>query len=449
MQQPTDSTPSSEDRQRYIRESHRQTGRALHVLLLFVLGGALLVLAELPSHLALDVFGWEHLKTTDFLFGLAAALLYLAGAISAPAAGYLVDRIGARLTILAGMGIGGGGLILFGLGPILLLLFPAYALIGAGQTMGGWLPVMVAVCRRFHRRRAMAIAITMTVGELGKLIPLVTLGTLLALAANPDSGWVSVDTLFIALGAVLLAVAIPAYALVRRQRADAKTKLPAGGEGPGDDAAAEPSLAPAEPDFTARQALRTRAFRFIVAGYSLAMVSSYVISIYLAFWMSDEGYSLTAAGGAIGLNSFISICFTLVGGFVGDRYSLRKAMAVFAVLQSAGIVLLVFADSLGLILLAVSVVGIGGGIGPLSVAIQANYFGTKSLGKILGWHTMAVSLMAIIAPILGGVILDSSGFTVMFLLLAGLGLLGALCFLRARQPSPPDAAPEPPWAPLR
>lgn len=448
MHYPLGDDPLSPERGRFVRESHRQTGRALNALLLFALGGALLVLAELPSHLALDVFAWEQPETPALLFSLAVTFLHLAGVVSAPAAGYLIDRIGVRLTILAGMGIGGGGLILYGLAQSLRLLFPAYALIGAGQTMGGWLPVMVAVCRRFHRRRAMAIAITMTVGELGKAIPLVALGTLLMLAAHPDSGWISVDMLLLALGAVLLVVAIPAYALVRRRRAEAN--LPTGGEGPGDDAAAELPPAPAEPDFTARQSLRTRAFRLIVAGDALATLSSYSILFYLALWMSDEGYSLASGAWALGLNLLISTCFILMGGFVGNRYSLRKALAVFTVLQSAGIALLAFADSLGLVLLAVSVVGIGGGNSPLSVAIQANYFGTTSLGKILGWHIMTVSLMTFIAPVLTGVILDLLGdnsMPIMFLVLAVLGLLGALCFLLARQPSLPEAAPAPLWAP--
>ena len=115
-----------------------------------------------------------------------------------------------------------------------------------------------------------------------------------------------------------------------------------------------------------------------------------------------------------------------------------------------GLALLAVADVLALTLPAVALVAVGaGGRITLSVATLANYFGTSSLGKILGWSEMLVVLMTTAgAPLFGLALAWQLGYTAIILIMAGLSLLGALCFLRVRQPATPEVEPAPLWAPL-
>ena len=348
--------------------------------------------------------------------------------VSALAAGFLIDKIGSRRTILVGISIGGAGLALFGPTQNPWLTYPAFALVSMAATSGGWLPVMVALCRRFERP-SVPIALTSTLGNIGKAIPVT--GAIVFFGAATDAGWASWGTLAIATGAGLLAVALLAAPLMRRR-------------GP------QPAAAGG---FTARQSLRTPAFRLILAGDVLAEVSAYSVIFWLPIWMTTQGYSMTTAALVITLYRVVSPFFILVGGYVGNRYSLRGGLAWFTVLQAAGIALLVFADGMALILLAAGVLamGSGGRVAP-HVTILFDYFGTASLGKILGWQVMAAWLLGWFFASMLGMIADSANGaeskSYIFAGLALLTLLGALCFLKARRPSPPEAAPAPQWTVL-
>ena len=289
------------------------------------------------------------------------------------------------------------------------------------------MPVMVGICRRFQRP-AMAIALAMTVGELGKATALSVLVALLLTAVNSDFGLISAGTLTLALGAALLAVAVMAAVQLRRRTN---------------------SSLPTSPGFTARQALRTPAFRHILTGNALAASSASVVILWLVADMVDQGYSRQSVTWALTLPRLIFPFSILVGGFVGSRYSLRGALVVFTVLQAAGIAMLAFADSTTLILLAfgLSIVGEGGRV-PLAVTIQYDYFGIASLGKILGWQLLLTGVletaMFILLQGLTEGIVNSATYPYLFAALAFLTLLGALSFLRAFRPSLPEDTPDRP-----
>ena len=444
-----------EERERYIRESHRQTGlaflgtpRFLYVWGLVVLAGCILALAEFPSHLVHEYQEWEgagHPGLPDLSIALSMGIL-AASLIAMPLAGVLTDWIGVRRTILAVLSLGGSGLVFFGLSECIWTLYPAYLLTGLG--LGGWLPVMVGVCRRFRHRRALAIALANTVGEFGKSVVYIAFIALFTWSISPHDGWISWNRLTVSMGLAFVAVALAGYAVLTFRRRDT---APMSGSGRlDDDTTAEPPVAPEVADFTARQALGSRAFRFIAAGNAIATMTAASAVFYLALMLTDRGHSIESAAWVIGFYSLIFFSSILVGGFVGNRYSLPRGLAAFVAIQVVGLTLLAFADGLALTFPAVALVAIGaGGRLPLSVAILADYFGTSSLGKILGWSEMLAILAATGGISLFGWALDwRLGYTVIMLILAGLSLVAVLCFLRVQQPSAPDVEPAPLWAPL-
>ena len=454
MSTPPDITPP-EDRERYIREQHRQTGRALlgaprafYGWGLVVLGGCILAFAELPYHLVHEYQEWENTGHPGLPEpSIALSLTILVVSLTAmPLAGLVIDRIGSRRTIMAGLSLGGAGLLVFALPQSAWTLYPYYFLTMLGAGMGGWLPVMVAVCRRFYRRRAMAIALANSVGEFVKAIPFGVFTVFFAWSISPREGWISWNIFTVLLGLAFVVVAVSGYAVLTLRMWGAAS--PSGSERLDDDTEAELSVAPPGADFTAPQALRTRAFRLIAAGNAIAGMATASTSFFLVSMLTDKGYSLSSAAYVFAFYSLALFCSTLAAGFVGDRYSRPRALAAFIVVQVAGLALLAVADGLALMLPAVALVAIGaGGRITLSVTILASYFGTSSLGKILGWSEMLVILATTVGFPLSGLGIDSLGYTALLLILAGLSLVSVFCFLRTRQPPTPDVDPAPLWAP--
>ena len=69
--------------------------------------------------------------------------------------------------------------------------------------------------------------------------------------------------------------------------------------------------------------------------------------------------------------------------------------------------------------------------------------GTNSLATILGLFGFFTGLTALIVGPLAGWLYNTQGDVIGFLILAGLTLLGAFCFLRARPPHPVAPKAEP------
>lgn len=409
---------------------------------LVVLAGCILALAELPFHLVHEYEQWDsagHPGLPDVSIGLSAGIM-AASLVTMPLTGVLTDWIGVRRTVLTGLSLGGAGLAFFSLTQSAWALYPAYFLTTVGVGMGGWVPVMVGVCRRFHRRRAIAIGLANTVGEFGKWIPYVALIALFAWSTSPNDGWVSWNRLTVSLGLAFVAIALSGYAALTLRGRDAALLT---SSRTGNETEAGSPATPTGADFTARQALRTRAFRLIAAGNAAAAMAAGSATFFFALMMTERGYSAASAASALAFYSLTLFCSTLVAGFVGNRYSLQLGLATFIGVQTAGLAFLAIGDSLALTYLALAALGIGtGGRITLSVAILANYFGTSSLGKILSWSEMLLILATTAGLPLSGLALDwQVGYTALLLILTGMSLLSALCFLGARHPSTPLRSP--------
>ena len=129
---------------------------------------------------------------------------------------------------------------------------------------------------------------------------------------------------------------------------------------------------------------------------------------------------------------------------MGDRIAKHKAMAVFALLPAAGLAAAVFISGLLGLYLCSILLGMGtGGLYPLYPAIFADYFGMDSFGKILGLFILLSELPVSIAGAWVITIYHTLGsYSVTFLLLSALALLGAFLFLKAHPPRPADTIPD-------
>ena len=165
------------------------------------------------------------------------------------------------------------------------------------------------------------------------------------------------------------------------------------------------------------------------------------IMTHLGLLMVDKGYTEQDAGWVVSAYTGVAMVFQLVGGYSGDRLSKRIGLAFFTSVQATGVLVLVFARSLPVFFAFAVLFGAGfGGRNPLTVAIRADYFGTASFGKILGFSTVPMNLLLLIASPFAGWMYDQYGtYTLAFIILAGLNFVGALCFIASVRPRPRSA----------
>ena len=376
-------------------------------------------------------FGWTRAQ-----LGLALTLTRVESGLIGPLEGYLVDRVGTRRMVFIGLVILGGGWLFFSRVENLWMFYVAYVLMAMGQGMGSWIPLMTMLNKWFTRRRSSAIGWANVVSRFGALL----LVPAIAWAVADAPGRIGWQTTALILGIGILVLAGPLASLIRNNPED-YGEVPEGRRSR--PSAAATSAGPARPrqqELSAYEALRTPAFWLIAFGHGFTSMVLLAIMTHLGLLMVDKGFSAQDAGWVVSAYTGVAMVFQLVGGYSGDRMSKRVALAFFTAVQAGGVLLLVVAETMPMFFAFALLFGIGfGGRNPLTVAIRADYFGTGSFGKILGFSTVPMNLLLLIASPFAGWMYDQYGsYSLAFLILACLNFVGAAFFLSAARPRPKE-----------
>ncbi|MFQ6027071.1 MAG: MFS transporter [Dehalococcoidia bacterium] len=381
-------------------------------------------------------FGWSRAQLSG-----AFALTRVEGSIMGPIGGYLIDKLGPRRMVLIGLLVLGGGFLLLSRVTNLWQFYLAFVVMSAGAGLGTWLPMMTVLNNWFNRRRATAMALAMEGFSLGGVI----LVPILAWAIDPDlpnrPGWRATAA---AIGLLILIASFPVSRLVRNrpedygQRPDGLS-APAISEGP----TANPEERPQASDYTWQEAVRTKTFWIITMGHACSSIVIVTLMVHLGPMLHDRGFSLQMVGWVVSTYTGVTAVFTLVGGYIGDRMPIRLALFGFSAIQSAAVVVLLFADTTLLVLLFAVLLGIGfGGRNPLSTAIRGVYFGRRAFASITGISMVPMNVFLLASPLFAGIMFDLRGsYMVPFLVVAVVSFFGAGLFLFLGSP---DAPPEEP-----
>src|SRR5690348_2741073 len=242
---------------------------SLFVALFFLWGGGYntgpIFLAAL-----LKAFGWSHARAGSIIAGLSLAI-----GVSAPVAGWLLDRIEARFVMGAGALIAVLGLLgassSHAFGPLLASVI----LLGIGLGASTWLAASLVIVNWFPDRRGMALGLVTFGMESGGMGMTFTVGSTIA-----AYGWRAV---YFIVAAPALLLVIPMLLLVVRTR-------PAGTNDQSVAAQAE-----ALPGYEVGEAVRTRAFWMLaLAEMSFGLAAGGTFHHLVAF-LEGLHYGLRAA----------------------------------------------------------------------------------------------------------------------------------------------------------
>jgi MFS family permease len=373
-----------------------------------------------------DEFGW----TTTSLSIVYALQSVLTGVLG-PAQGWLIDRFSPRSIMRVGA-------LIFGFGFIALSRIDSFAgfcivilITSFGATLAGFMTVTTVIVNWFQRRRALAMALTQIGLSIAGLIAPIIAWSL------TSEGW---RTTAVASGVIILLVNLPLARMLHRTPEEVG-QLP-DGDRPLRDRTERAGAAGAalQPEFTARQALRTRAFWFISIGHALALFVVTAVTVHLVLHLVDDlGYTVGQAANIIALMTGIMIFGRFAGGILGDRFEKRYLAAAAMFGHAFGLIMLAYANSFWMVLLFALAHGMAWGIrGPLMQAMRADYFGRASFAKVMGFSATIIMTGTVGGPLIAGVMADHFGnYTAGFTLLASFAVIGSVFFLFATRPTPP------------
>lgn len=385
---------------------------------------AALLLQGFGAYIAVlaDEYGWS--KTA--LAG-GAAIQSIEGAVIGPLLGWMVDRVGPRRVARLGVVLFALGFAAFSRIDTLAGFYAAVGLIAVGASLCGYFPLSVALMHFFERRRARALS-TMGLGMAagGLAVPLVGW-------AMERYGWR--DTA-LASAAIIVLVGWPLASVLRGSPAEVGQTVD--GLPPAAPAAGADDAAAGARDYTAAQALRTRAFWLLGLGHGMALLVVAAVNVHAISHMKESlGYTLAEASLVITLLTVAQAGGMVLGAMVGDRWEKRVVAAGCMLAHGAGLLLLTYASHPAMLVgFALLHGGAWGLRGPFMQALRADYFGLRSIGMILGLSAAIIAIGQVAGPLIAGAMADASGnYRSGFVLLALVAGSGSVLFLLARKPA--------------
>ena len=172
------------------------------------------------------------------------------------------------------------------------------------------------------------------------------------------------------------------------------------------------SSEPATIGFTAKAALRTRAFWLLSLIFLFQHVGTSAVMVHIIPYLESVQVSRTIAAMAVTGVTLCSLIGRLSFGLLGDSINKKYLITIALTFQAVGLLIFSFisAERVWLLIpfLLIYSPGYGGPI-PLRPALQADYFGVNSFGTILGLMAAVSMIGGLASPIVAGWLFDVTG----------------------------------------
>jgi len=328
---------------------------------------------------------------------LAYSIYMLTVGISAPIAGQMIDRLGARVTYGIGLLALGSGFYLAGLASELwhyYLFYSVYS--GFASACLGMVVASSLLSRWFTSRLGTVVAIPHSATGFGVL--------LLPPLAQYMLGFYSWQQVhqFIGIGVLLLlplTLLLPLGAMTRGSERWRSQRRAARASG--------------EKIWTAARAIQTEAFWSLFGLFFFTSAAAYAVVPHCVAFLVERGFDPLFAASAFGVSGAFSGIGIIAAGWISDRFGRLTTVTVSKFMTIAGILSLLgvaWVPSLLLVYSFVFFFGIvQGARGPVIAVLVALLFRGGSVGAIMGTLSLAMGLGAGGGSWLSGALHDVTG----------------------------------------
>lgn len=366
-------------------------------------------------------FGWSR-ASVSFAFSLRSEV----GGLAAPVVGFMVDRVGSRRLMVAGVALVALGFVLLSRVESLWAFYGAVVVIAIGMSATGGPVGMVAIAHWFRKQRGRALAV-MTVGAGASGVMVLVLAALIS-----AFGWR--DALVI-MAVLQLIVCVPLAMSVRNRPEE--MGLRADGEPfvqPEDGVVMAPRVAEG---LTAWEALGTSTFwKMSIAGGLTNLGVIAIVVHQIPFFTSSVGLSEGLAAASVTAMTLLSLLGRLGFGYLADTMDKRHVTAACFAITALSLLLYatIYEGWQVLYVLPIFALGFGGSI-PVRPAFQAEFFGLKAFGAIQGLAFTIATLGGLFGPVFAGWMYDmTESYRLAFVVLSAGSFLAVPLVLSVRKP---------------
>ena len=344
--------------------------------------------------------------------GLALTVFNITTGLCQTPAGFLVDRIGARSVLVAGLVVGAACLAIVGAIPSFWLMVGMFALFGVANSV--YHPADYAIMSQLvsTERASQAFSLHIFAGFLGTAV---TPATMLIL--QQVLGWQGAFLAASVMGLLVAALFLAQPAALFE--APPKPVRPVS-ERPTDDKAGW-SLLLSPP-------ILLNLLFFVMITFSTTGIQNYSVVAL------GEGYGtpLPIASGALTANLLLSALGVLAGGVLAARTSHHEWVAAgsFAGIAVTGVIIGAFDLNVALLFVVMSLNGfVNGLMQPLRDMIVRAVTPEGQFGKVFGFVTTGFNIGGIISPLMFGYVMDSGHPRAVFFMVGALSVLAILTLI--------------------
>lgn len=366
---------------------------------------------------------------TSLVFSLARA----EGAIEGPLAGYLIDRLGPRPMMLAGVLLSGlGYMLLAAVNSYYALLVVYLGVISLSFAAGFMHSPMVLANSWFIRRRALAMTlISSAIGIGGTLIT-----PLLALSVQ-IWGWRH-GAFLAGLGLILIGAPL---ALMVKRSPESIGLLPDGALSNDDQEADRTSARPqSTAEFDLRQAMRTRAFWMIILATTTRVAVYNAITVHFVPIMVWKGVSEARAAAMLAAMALMSLPSHLLVGWIADHVSKPRLMGLCMAVGAIAVTVLAYGEGEWSLWTFTVLFTFVEAIFPVGWATVGDFFGRKSFATIRGTMSFFYLWGPALGPVITGLVYDrSQSYQPMMSAFIVLSLTAGFLYAMLAKPAAPRA----------